>query len=104
MKLRGIARLAAATAATALLVAGFGSPAFAKDIDPDAPASAVLNIPDDENFEGYLAGTDTGSAVVGSDGWLFGKPEGRYDSLYYGFLYFDAKNKTLALLFLYSDG
>ncbi|GAB3854443.1 LPXTG cell wall anchor domain-containing protein [Dactylosporangium cerinum] len=87
MQSRGIIRLAAAAAATALLVGGLGAPAHAAD--PFPGALLLLEEPvwaADAPTKG-CAGIDTGTAVVGKDGWLFSKPEGRYTDLQYVFLF-----------------
>jgi LPXTG-motif cell wall-anchored protein len=116
MKLRGFTRLAAATAASVLLVGMFAAPARAEGDDEIPPVDldgAVLIL--DEPIQAAsaptkgCAGIDTGTAVKGTDGWLFSKPRGgEYTDLQYLFLYAKVDDpKTiddLAFLLLNDDG
>lgn len=114
MKLRGTTRLAAAAAATALLLGGLATPARAEtgiDLGGVVYPGAVLAI-DDPVLAATApvkgcAGIDTGKAVADKDGWLFDKPEGKYTGLQYLFLYIkpDAKSlDDLVVLLLDADG
>ncbi|MET7427176.1 hypothetical protein, partial [Dactylosporangium sp. NPDC005555] len=115
MKLRGFTRLAAATAASVLLVGLFAAPARAEgddNIPLDDLAEAVLKL--DEPIQAAsaptkgCAGIDTGTAVKGTDGWLFSKPRGKYTDLQYIFLYLKVEEPKsiddVAFLLLNDDG
>ncbi|MFG2040663.1 LPXTG cell wall anchor domain-containing protein [Dactylosporangium sp. NPDC048998] len=118
MKLRGIARIAAATAATALLIGGLGAPARAEE-SPSTPASSAppprtpgdiyLNLPDEGVYAATApkqgcTGIDTGAAVPGTDGWLFSKPAIYFEWITYVFGFGDEKTNKLTILYMSPDG
>lgn len=116
MKLRGFTRLAAAAAATVLLVGGFASPARAEGDLGDILEGLKFPGPVLTIDDLVLAATaptqgcakiDTGSAVVGKDGWLFNQPRGEYEDLAYVFIYLKPDPKTvddIVMLLLDGDG
>ncbi|GAA3298003.1 LPXTG cell wall anchor domain-containing protein [Dactylosporangium vinaceum] len=120
MKLRGIKRIATATAATALLIGALGTPARAVETSPspakspavqtdETPGDIFLDISDDGVYAATApnkgcTGIDTGVAVAGTDGWLFGKPALEFESISYALAFGDEKTGKLYILYVTPDG
>jgi LPXTG-motif cell wall-anchored protein len=118
MKPRGITRIAAAAAATALLIGGLGAPARAEESPSTPPSSApphitygeiYLDIPDSGVYAATAPnkgceGIDNGVAVAGTDGWLFAKPAIYIEWITYALGFVDDKTDKLTVMYMTPDG
>ncbi|WP_433201071.1 LPXTG cell wall anchor domain-containing protein [Dactylosporangium sp. CS-047395] len=118
MTLRGIARIAAATAAVVLSIGGLGLPAQAEQTPspslspawpPANPGNLYLEVPAGGIRAATApargcAGIDTGVATPGTDGWLFAPPFVWYDWITFWFGFVDEQEGTLTVLTMSQDG